>query len=61
MIIVAYYTLTTHENMGNGTKLDEARQRQKDRVLNLCPVRGHRMRRRLLSSRAAAAEQLTLQ
>lgn len=31
MIIVAYYTLTTHENMGNGTKLDEARQRQKDR------------------------------
>ena len=31
LIIVAYHLLTTHANMGNGTKLDEARQRQKDR------------------------------
>jgi hypothetical protein len=37
LIIVAYYVLTTHANMGNGTKLDEARQRQKDRVIASYP------------------------
>jgi len=32
LIILAYHLLTTHANMGQGTKLDEARQRQKDLV-----------------------------
>ena len=32
MIMIAYWKLTTHANMGNGTKLDEAKQKQNDRV-----------------------------
>ena len=32
LIIYAYARLTTHANMGDLTKLDEARQRQKDMV-----------------------------
>ncbi len=30
--MVAYWKLTTHANMSNGTKLDEAKQKQNDRV-----------------------------